>query len=139
MRLLFAWFVLVSPLVFAAPITPKPDSEQYRDILAAVIDPVEDAVHQPVTLKVKHLKVENGWAFLDALPVTKAGKPIDYRGTMYQDWVDETDEVLWVLLRYKRDRWYIVEKIFFTAEATWTEWPQYFRAPPGIFPKLEFE
>ncbi|NIP96631.1 MAG: hypothetical protein GWO24_25635 [Akkermansiaceae bacterium] len=62
-----------------------------------------------------------------------------YEGTMYQDWTEDADEVLWVLLRNKRGRWYIVEKVFFTTDVTWVEWPQYFRAPPGIFPKLRLE
>jgi hypothetical protein len=88
---------------------------------------------------VKHLLVEDGWAFLDALPLTKEGKPMSYKGTMFEDWVEEADEVLWVLLRQKRGRWYIVEKVFFTTEATWAEWAQQFHAPPAIFPKVNLE
>ena len=129
----------LAPLAGAVPVTPKEGSKELKEILAAVQDPVEDAVHQPVTLKVNHLKIENGWAFLDALPLTKAGKRLNYKGTMYEDWVEDADEVLWVLLRHKRGRWYIVQKLYFTTEATWVEWPRYFRAPPGIFPKLKID
>ena len=52
---------------------------------------------------------------------------------------EDADEVLWVLLRFKRGRWYIVEKVFFTTEATWVDWAKYFRAPPAIFPKLNID
>lgn len=139
MRFLPALSLLLAPLAAAEPVTPKAGSKDLQEILTAVQDPVEDAVHQPVTLKVNHLKVEKDWAFLDALPLTKAGKRLNYQGTMYEDWVDEADEVLWVLLRNKRGRWYIVEKVFFTTEATWIDWPRYFRAPPAIFPKPKLE
>ena len=76
---------------------------------------------------------------LHALPLTRQGKRINYAGTMFEEWVEEADEVLWVLLRYKRGRWYIVEKEFFTVEATWIDWPRYFRAPRGIFPKPKLD
>lgn len=131
--------LLLPPVLSAEPLTPKPDSKERADILAAVEDPIEDALHKDVTFKVNHLVIDGDWAFLDALPLTKDGKPMTYAGTMFEDWVEEADEVLWVLLRNKRGRWYIVEKVFFTTEATWAEWPKYFRAPPTIFPKVKAE
>jgi len=123
----------------ATPVVPAKDSKELREIMAAVADPVEDAVHQPVKFRINHIKMEKGWAFVDALPLTKQGKRISYAGTMFEEWVEEADEVLWVLLRYKRGRWYIVEKEFFTVEATWIDWPRYFRAPGGIFPKPKID
>ncbi|MEO1835209.1 MAG: hypothetical protein ABGZ49_06910 [Akkermansiaceae bacterium] len=139
MRILLALSLLLPTLLTAAPVTPKAGSKEYLAIIAAVSDPVEDAVHQPVKLEVKHLKMENGWAFLDAVPLTKAGKQMTYQGTMFEEWTEDADEVLWVLLRFKRGRWYIVEKVFFTTEATWVDWAKYFRAPPAIFPKLNID
>ena len=138
MRTLLLLFLL-STLGDAAPVVPQKGSKEFREIMAAVTDPVEDAVHQPVTFRVNHIRMEKDWAFVDALPLTRDGKRINYAGTMFEDWSEEADEVLWVLLRHKRGRWYIVEKEFFTAEATWIDWPRYFRAPPGIFPKLEID
>ena len=133
-------FVFLLPLIAgAAPVVPQKGSKEFREIMAAVTDPVEDAVHQTVTFRINHIRMEKGWAFVDALPLTKEGKRINYAGTMFEDWIEEADEVLWVLLRYKRGRWYIVEKEFFTAEGTWIDWPRYFRAPQGIFPKPEIE
>ena len=123
----------------AAPVVPAKDSKELREIMAAVSDPVEDAVHQPVQFRINHIMMEKGWAFVDALPLTRQGKRINYAGTMFEEWVEEADEVLWVLLRYKRGRWYIVEKEFFTVEATWIDWPRYFRAPRGIFPKPKID
>ena len=138
MRALLLVFLL--PLLAgAAPVVPQKGSKEFREIMAAVTDPVEDAVHQTVTFRINHIRMEKGWAFVDALPLTKEGKRINYAGTMFEDWIEEADEVLWVLLRYKRGRWYIVEKEFFTAEGTWIDWPRYFRAPQGIFPKPEIE
>ena len=138
MRLLLLFLVLAFQ-VGAAPVVPKKGSKEFREIMAAVTDPVEDAVHQSVSFRINHIMMEKDWAFVDALPLTKAGKRINYAGTMFEEWIEEADEVLWVLLRYKRGRWYIVEREFFTTEATWIDWPHYFRAPKGIFPKLKID
>ena len=137
MRCLFCLLMLVS-VVEAAPMVPGKESKEFREIMAAVADPVEDAVHQRVTFRINHIMMEKDWAFVDALPLTMDSKRINYAGTMFEEWIEEADEVLWVLLRYKRGRWYIVEREFFTTEATWIDWPQYFRAPRGIFPKRKF-
>jgi hypothetical protein len=139
MRLLLLLALLLGSRVGAAPVVPKKGSKEFREIMAAVTDPVEDAVHQAVTFRINHIMMEKDWAFVDALPLTKAGKRINYAGTMFEEWIEEADEVLWVLLRYKRGRWYIVEKEFFTTEATWIDWSHYFRAPKGIFPKLKID
>mgnify|MGYP002855066565 FL=1 len=138
MRFLLLFLVLAFQ-VGAAPVVPKKGSKEFREIMAAVTDPVEDAVHQSVSFRINHIMMEKDWAFVDALPLTKAGKRINYAGTMFEEWIEEADEVLWVLLRYKRGRWYIVEREFFTTEATWIDWPHYFRAPKGIFPKLKID
>ena len=138
MRYFFCLLLLVSG-VAAAPVVPAPESKEFREIMAVVTDPVEDAVHQKVTFRINHIMVEKDWAFVDALPLTTGGERINYAGTMFEEWIDEADEVLWVLLRYKRGRWYIVEKEFFTTEGTWIDWSQYFRAPEGIFPKHEID
>ena len=138
MRFLLLFLVLAFQ-AGAAPVVPEKGSREFREIMAAVTDPVEDAVHQAVTFRIKHIMMEKDWAFVDALPLTKAGKRINYAGTMFEEWIEEADEVLWVLLRYKRGRWYIVEREFFTTEATWIDWPHYFRAPKGIFPKLKID
>ena len=138
MRFLPLLFLLPS-LVVAAPVEPEKGSKEFREIMEAVTDPVEDAVHQPVSFRINHIRMEKDWAFVDALPLTKEGKRLDYAGTMFEDWIEEADEILWVLLRQKRGRWYIVEKEFFTVEATWVDWPKYFRAPQGIFPQLKID
>ena len=138
MRFLLLFLVLAFQ-VGAAPVVPKKGSKEFREIMAAVTDPVEDAVHQSVSFRINHIMMEKDWAFVDALPLTKAGKRINYAGTMFEEWIEEADEVLWVLLRYKRGRWYIVEREFFTTEATWIDWPHYFRAPKGILPKLKID
>jgi hypothetical protein len=49
MRLFLALSLLLTPLVPAVPVEPKPDSKELQEILAAVTDPNEDALHQAVT------------------------------------------------------------------------------------------
>ena len=139
MRLLLVFALLILPVAAETAYTPKAGTKERTEILDAIRDPVEDALHQEVTFQVKHLVVKDGWAFFDGLPLTKAGKKVSYKGTMYEEWVEDADEVLWVLLRNKRGRWYIVNKVFFTTDVTWVEWPKYYRAPAEIFPKLKLD
>ena len=47
MRFVFCFLILVSVLE-AAPVVPAKESKAFREIMAAVADPVEDAVHQKV-------------------------------------------------------------------------------------------
>ena len=101
MRYFFCLLTLVT-VVGAAPVVPGKESKAFREIMAAVADPVEDAVHQKVKFRINHIMMEKDWAFVDALPLTMEGKRINYAGTMFEEWIEEADEVLWVLLRYKR-------------------------------------
>lgn len=139
MRIPLIVVLLTAPLLAGDPVPLKEGDKNRTEILSVVRDPIEDALHQEVSFKINHLVMQDGWAFLDAVPLTKDGKAMNYKGTMFEEWVDEADEVLWILLRNKGERWYIVEKVFFTTDATWVEWPRYFRAPQGIFPKLKLE
>ena len=117
----------------AGDLTPKPGSQERKDILDAVRDPLEDVLQREIIFRVTHLKVKDGWAFLRATPRTKDDKPIDYKGTRFENEASWMDESLVAVLRYKRKRWYVVTKAVFTTDVWWAGIHEELKAPPEIF------
>lgn len=139
-KLIFLLF-FVSTLGLAAekPYTPKPGTKERTDILNAIRDPLEDALHQPIIFRVDHLKVQDGWAFLIGIPRTKDDKPINYEGTFHEGDAEYADELLVCLMRFKRGRWYVVTHGLFTNDVWWIGLDEQYKAPKGIFPALPKE
>jgi hypothetical protein len=138
MRPLLLLLALLPVLGFAAekPHTPKPGSKERTDILNAIRDPLEDALHQEIIFRVEHLKVQDGWAFLIGTPRTKADKAIDYKKTRFKWEAEEMDEILVALMRFKRGRWYVVTHGLFSTDVWWIGLDKDYKAPSAIFPKL---
>ncbi|WP_346187436.1 hypothetical protein [Rubritalea halochordaticola] len=132
MRIILLLLLCVSPL-YAKPHTPAVGSKERKDILNAIRDPMEDVLRQEIIFRVGRLWVEDGWAFLLAEARTKEDKPIDYSKTRYAGESESVDEGVVALLRYKRGRWYVVEKNLFQNDIWWGElWKEY-DAPKALF------
>ncbi|MEO0413339.1 MAG: hypothetical protein AAF226_00145 [Verrucomicrobiota bacterium] len=116
------------------PITPNPGSSLRKEILNAIRDPFEDHIHQEVVFVVQHLKVQDDWAFLMAEARTKEGAKIDYSGTSLEFGTTEFDEGVIAVLRFKRDRWYVVQSSFFASDVWWAGAHEELKAPKAIFP-----
>lgn len=139
MKTLLVFFLLALPVIAREVHTPKVGSKERTDILNAVRDPLEDQIHQKVIFRVSHLKVQDGWTFLIAQPRTRDDKPIDYTGTIFEWGTREFDEGAIAILRFKRNRGYIVQHSFFTSDVWWEEAPTELRAPRGIFKLSEIK
>jgi hypothetical protein len=134
MRAILIMALLALPLPAAEVRTPAVGSKERTDILDAIRDPLEDYIHQEVTFRVSHLKVQDGWAFLIAEARTKDDKPIDYTGTIFESDAKEWDEGVIAILRHKRGRWYVVNHSFFASDVWWHGADKELRAPAAIFP-----
>ena len=133
MKAILLILLLALPVAAGEVYTPKPGSKERNDILNAVRDPLEDQIHQAVIFRVNHLKVQDGWAFLLAEARTKEDKPINYKGTRLEFGTREFDEEVVAVLRYKRERWYIVEHSFYASDVWWAGIHKQLKAPPAIF------
>ena len=133
MALLVVVAALAGPVSAEAVSTPKPGSPERKAILDAVRGPIEKELKQEVIFRVNHLKVKDGWAFLKGQPRTKDDKPIDYRGTPFEEQAKEADELLVVVLRHKNDRWEVVKHELFTTDVWWHGIHKELEAPIEIF------
>lgn len=133
---LFAVVVaLAGPVSAEAVSTPKPGSPERKAILDALRAPVAGVLKQEVIFRVNHLKVKDGWAFLKGKPRTKDDKPIDYRGTPYEEEAKTADEILVAVLRYegKGERWRVEKYELFTTDVWWHGIHKSLGAPIEIF------
>jgi hypothetical protein len=85
MAVLLALRVCGSGLAAEGSYTPKPGSPERRQIIGALREVVERELKKPVLFRIDALKVQDGWAFLRGVPLEKSGKPMDYRGTPFQE------------------------------------------------------
>lgn len=118
------------------PTTPKPGSAERKAITEALRVPVQKALKKPVLFKIDHLKVQNGWAFLTGVPLQASGRPMDYRGTPYQNAIDNDvfDDWVCALLRREKGRWRVVRYAIGATDVAWEPWARDYKAPRALFP-----
>lgn len=98
-------------------------------IMEAFRVPVTRQLGRTVVFNNVWMRVQNGWAFVQAVPRSTEGRRvIDLDNP---DCVNCTDNVVG-LLQWRRDRWVVVAYQIAPGEYPY-EWRRY-RAPPGIFP-----
>lgn len=115
--------------------TPEPGSVLREEVLDAFRAPVEKQLGQQVVFKVSVLRVSDGWAFLNAQPLTKAGqKEIDYSKTKFADDVREGffDDWLCALAKKKNGRWVVVALEIGATDVPFEPWPEKFGAPRAL-------
>ncbi len=86
--------------------------------------------------RVDHLRVRGAWAFLQATPQRPDGRPLDYRGTPYQEARDAGafDDQATALLRREGAAWRVVAFNLGATDVVWEPWGKEFGAPREIFP-----
>lgn len=109
-----------------------------KAIMDALRTPVENQLNKKVIFKVNHLKVQDGWAFLIAAPLQPNGKPMDYRGTPYQEAVeaDMFSNTVCALLHQQAGGWRVVEFVLGATDVPFVDWDKKHHAPASIF-KME--
>jgi len=122
------------PLISSAQevITPKPGSALRKAILNAVREPVQDELDMEVQFKVNELRTDGEWAFLNAIPLTKDHKRIDYARTKYAKDVREGlfDDWLCALVRKQPDQsWTVIVLSIGATDVPFVDWPRRFDAP----------
>ena len=138
MSLLLALLTVVTPCALAQsrPTTPKPGSAERRAIVEALRPTIRKATKQNVIFRIDHLKVQNGWAFLRGKPVQPNGKPLDYRGTEYEEAIEQGafDDGIYALLRKQRGaKWRVIVYNIGATDVVWSTWDYQYKAPRAIF------
>lgn len=106
-----------------------------RAILNTLRIGVQKELKRPVQFKVDHLKVQNGWAFLRGVPQQPDGKPMNYKGTSYQEAIKlgVFDDWICALLRKQRGKWRVVTYAIGATDVAYDGWDKQYQAPPSIF------
>lgn len=117
------------------PHTPVQGNPERKAVLDALRAPVEKRLKRKVVFKVDELKVLDGWAFVRGVPQQPGGKPMDYRGTPYQQQVKDGafDDGFAALLRLKGNRWIVVTYNIGATDVVWANWAEKYEAPAEIF------
>jgi hypothetical protein len=120
----------------ATTYTPEKGSAERKAIVDALRVPVEKKLKQPVIFKIDHLKVQDGWAFLQGAPQKPDGAAIDYRGTVYQQAVDAGafDNGVVALLRNVNGKWKVIQYVIGATDVPYVDWDKTYKAPRAIFP-----
>ncbi len=115
--------------------TPKPGSPERKQITDELRKVVERELKKPVLFRINALKASNGWAFFRGVLLEKSGKPMDYRGTPYQESIEAGtfDDWICALLRKERDQWQVVAHAIGATDVPFTDWAEHYHAPPSIF------
>jgi hypothetical protein len=115
--------------------TPQPGSAERKAILSALRVPVQKELKKPVRLKVDHLKVQDGWAFLRGVPQQRGGKPMNYKSTPYQEAITlgVFDDWICALLRKQRGKWQVVTYVIGATDVAYDGWDKQYQAPASIF------
>jgi hypothetical protein len=121
--------------VTTGPYTPERGSAERKAIVDALRVPIEKQLKRPVIFKIEHLKVQQGWAFMRAVPQQPDGSRFDYTGTVYQaaQEAGAFDDGIVALLRNVNGKWKVVQFVIGATDVPYVDWDKKYRAPKGIF------
>jgi hypothetical protein len=124
-----------SALAPGAPQTPEPNSLERKAITNPLRVPAEKELKQKVVFRIRHLKVQNGWAFLEGVPQQPGGKPVNYAITSHRTAFEggAFDDGILALLRKEKGEWRVVVYDIGSTDYPAWDWQQKYKAPPGIF------
>jgi len=118
----------------AEPPRGSPERKAIMDALRAAVLP---QLKQNVIFEVSHLRVQDGYAFLVGVPRRPDGTAVDYRGTVYQEAIDEGvfDDWIYALLARVEGRWRCLDFGIGATDVAWLELIGKHGAPESIFPE----
>jgi hypothetical protein len=114
----------------ARPYSPARGSVERQQIMEAFRAPISRALRRTVVFNDVRLRVQNGWAFIWAVPRSPDGQQV--LDLDNPDCVNCTDNVVG-LLRWRGNQWMVVNYELMPGELPYA-WERQYPAPRGIFP-----
>lgn len=113
----------------------KSGNYERKQINSTLRKVVEKELKKPVIFRIDALKLSNRWAFFRGTVLEKSGKPIDYRGTPYQELIDAGtfDDWICALFRKKGNQWQLVTHVIGATDVPFIDWVDRYGAPSSIF------
>jgi len=133
--LLTAFALAPVPRAAHAQHTPRPGSKERKALMDAARVPVQKQLKKPVIFKVDALKVQGAWAFLRGVPLQPNGKPMDYKGTIYEESIREGafSGMVCALMKREKGKWKVVDYAIGPSDVAWDDWDKRYGAPSSIF------
>lgn len=138
-----AMLQLTAPLGSASaapcPYTPARGTPERSAIMDAVRPSVRRALGQRVQFVVQTLSVCGSWAFLEAEPQKRNGRPIDWSLSSYADAVadDVCGQLVHALLVKRSGQWHVVTQSICATDVVYATWWRDHGAPRRLFPYTE--
>lgn len=119
------------------PHTPKVGSPERKAILDAVRPHVGKQLgSKKVVFVPQDFRVLGNWAFLFGEPREANGKPLNLKGTQFEQLAKDGvwDPNVSALLKKSNGKWTVLACVVGATDVPWVEWPQKYKAPKAIFP-----
>jgi hypothetical protein len=115
--------------------SPAQGGAERKAILDSLRPPIEADVGQSVVFKVNRIRVQDGWAFVNAQPLRPSGATVDYSKTRYRAQIEAGafDDAVSALLHHQNGAWKVVVFDIGATDVVWDPWPAQYGAPKGIF------
>jgi hypothetical protein len=112
-----------SQLVNASAIVePVQGSSLRKEVLDALRPAVDARFKAPVIFRVKSLRVAEPWAFVEADPLTAAGKPFDGPTVFGSQFETMSGVGIGAVLEHVRDKWLVREETIGASDVWWLNW-----------------
>jgi len=120
---------------YEPPHNPKKGTLERNQIIAVLREAVQKELKKTVVFRIDALKVQQDWAFLLGVPLEKSGKPLDYRGTKYQEFIESGmfDDWICALLRKQGKRWQVIAYTIGATDVPFSDWAERYAAPKELF------
>lgn len=119
------------------PKTPPVGSKTRKDIFDALRIPVQKALNgKQVVFKVDWMKATDTWCFMKGVPLQPDGKPMDYKGTQFQQYIDQQvfDDWFCALLKKVDGKWIVKAWQIGATDVAWDAWYDTYKPPKALFP-----
>lgn len=132
-------FVITSFSVAQKVYTPEKGSAERTAIMNALRTPVEKELKQKIQFSVNEFKTNGTWAFINGDPQSQSGGRPNYKGTPYQQAINEDmfDNNFQAVLKKTGGRWKVVKYLIGCTDVCYATWWKDYKAPKAIFPYTE--
>ncbi len=137
--LVAAMLVLTGSALAQGVYTPEKGSPERKAILDALRIPVEKELKQQIVFVADNFNVKGNWAFIGGDPQSQDGGKPNYRGTPYQEAIEDEifDNNFFALLKKTGGKWKVVTYAIGCTDVCYSDWWSRYKAPKTIFPYTE--
>lgn len=137
MKIIWVFVIFFACVASFAQKAYAPAGAERTAILECLRTKVSASVKKrPVKFVVRHLKAQNGWAFMSGRCVKPDGSDFDYKGTQFEAAIQQGifDDWVCALMKKVKGKWQIKAWALGATDVPWAGWWGDFGAPEAIFP-----